>query len=70
MEWDRFIAYQRKDAADIALKQGVQIGISQGEHNKAVEAAKKLIQMKVLSFEQIAQAQGLPLEEVEALAEK
>ena len=65
MEWDRFIAYQRKDAADIALKQG----ISQGEQKAKLEAARKLIQMHLGTLEQIAQAQGLPLEEVQALAE-
>ena len=39
----------------------------EGAHDKAVEAAKNLLKMNILSVEQIAQVQGLSLEEVEAL---
>jgi len=36
----------------------------EGAQQKAIEAAINLIKMKVLSPEQIAQAQGLPLQKV------
>ena len=44
--------------------------IAEGEHKKAVEAATNLLKMKVLPIEQIAQAQGLSIEEVTELAKK
>ena len=49
------------------LKQGIQQGIQQGLQQKAVEAARNLLAMNVLTPEQIAQAEGLPLEQVLAL---
>lgn len=49
-----------------ALKQGIQ----QGAQQKAIEAAINLIKMKVLSPEQIAQAQGLSLQKVLELQEQ
>lgn len=47
-----------------ALKQGIQQGIQQGAQQKAIEATINLIKMKLGTPEQIAQAQGLPLEKV------
>ena len=47
-----------------ALKQGIQQGIQQGAQQRAIEAAINLIKMKLGTPEQIAQAQGLPLEKV------
>ena len=49
-----------------ALKQGIQQGIQK----KAEEAAINLLKMKVLSPEQIAQAQGLSLQKVLELQEQ
>ena len=49
-----------------ALKQGIQ----QGAQQKAIEAAINLIKMKLGTPEQIAQAQGLPLEKVLELQEQ
>ncbi|EID85233.1 hypothetical protein MSI_12320 [Treponema sp. JC4] len=39
-------------------------GFKQGEEKKAIEAATNLLKMKLLTVEQIAQAQGLPVEKV------
>ena len=41
-----------------------------GALKKAIEAAKNLLRMGVGTLEQIAQAQGLPLEKVQELAEE
>ena len=43
-------------------------GLKQGREQKAIEDARNLLVMKVLSHEQISQAIGLPLEKVEELA--
>ena len=39
-------------------------GYKEGAEQKAVEAATNLLKMKILSPEQIAKAEGLPLEKV------
>ena len=44
--------------------QGVAEGIAEGELKKAIDAALKLLKMKLGTPEQIAEAQGLPLEKV------
>ena len=41
-----------------------------GAEEKAIEAAKNLLRMNVLTHEQIAQAQDLPLSKVQELAEE
>ena len=40
----------------------------EGAHVAKIEAARNLLAMKVLTLEQIAQAQNLPLEEVQKIA--
>lgn len=52
MNWERQRAYDFYD------------GKQEGAKQKAEEAAINLLRMNVLSPEQIAQAQGLPLEKV------
>ena len=47
-----------------------QEGLRQGAQQKAVEAAKNLLKMKLLSTEQIAQAAGLPLKTVRELQQQ
>ena len=49
---------------------GLTEGITKGEHKKAVEAARNLLKMNILSIDQIAQAQGRPFEEVQELAKE
>ena len=45
-------------------REGYEDGLEEGIHQKAVEAAINLLKMGVGTPEQIAQAQGLPLEQV------
>ena len=44
--------------------------IEEGREQKALEAAINLLKMKILTPEQIAQAEGLPLRKVQELAEE
>ena len=48
----------------LSFRQGKEEGEQLGAQKKAIEAAINLLKMKILSPEQIAQAQGLPLEKV------
>ncbi len=52
------------------LQEGLQQGLEQGAQQKAEEAAINLLKMGKLSPEEIAQAQGLPLDEVLKLQEE
>ena len=45
-------------------------GIVDGKIQKAVEDAENFLRMNVLSFEQVSQGTGLPLEQVKDIAEK
>ena len=45
-------------------EEGKEEGFQQGVQQKAIEAAINLIKMKLGTPEQIAQAQGLPIEKV------
>lgn len=49
---------------------GIEEGIVIGRHEQAIEAAKNLFKMNVLTHDQIAQATSLSLEEVEQLAKE
>ena len=49
------------------LERGRQEGIEQGEFKKAQEIARSLLQLGVLSEEEIARIVGLPLEEIQKL---
>ncbi len=51
-------------------REGRKEGIAEGRQEAKLEAARNLLKMKLGTFEQIAQAQGLPLEEVQKLAEE
>ena len=46
--------------------EGISLGITQGEHKKAIETAKKFLAMG-LSIEQVADGTGLSPEEIEKL---
>ena len=59
-----------RDIMRAAKKEGREEGLKAGAQQKALEAAKNLLNLNVLSFEQIAQAQELPIETVKELAEK
>ena len=57
-DYDTDIAVQRKEAFED--------GMSQGEHKKAIETAKKFLAMG-LSIEQVADGTGLSIDEIEKL---
>ena len=69
-DYDTDIAVQREEAGKIAfaqgITQGITQGISQGSRQKALETAKNLLHFG-LSRENIAQATGLTVQEIEAL---
>jgi predicted transposase/invertase (TIGR01784 family) len=71
MEYDYAtdIEVQREEAFEKGVIEGIQQGISQGEHLKAIETAKKLLSASLGSFEQIAQVTGLSLETIKDLAD-
>ena len=56
--------YDEEEVRRDFIEEGREIGIAEGTRQKAVEAAINLLKMNVLSEEQIAQAEGLPLEQV------
>ena len=60
----------RKEAIEEGFSQGISQGISQGATQKAKEATENLLRLNVLSYEQISQAIGLPLDKVQELAGK
>ncbi len=78
MTWQQTIDDEKEDAYEEGLadgisqgiQQGISQGISQGIQQKAVENARNLLTMNLLSHEQIAQAVDLPLEKVKELAEQ
>ena len=49
------------------LERGRQEGIKQGEFKKAQEIARNLLQLGVLTEDEIARIAGLPLEEIQQL---
>ena len=47
--------------------EGREEGFAEGAHDKAIESARNLLALNILTAEQIAQANGLSLEEVLSL---
>jgi len=71
------INWHRQNSIDTArrdynsnMEYAIKTGLERGAHQKAVEAARNLLAMGLGTYEQIAQAEGLTLEEVQALAKK
>ncbi len=70
----------RKEFADMNLhdfdimteakEEGLAEGREEGARQKAVEAATRLIQMNLLALEQISQATGVPMQELQEIAAK
>ena len=52
------------------LQKGKAAGLIEGANEKAIEAAKNLLKMNILTVEQIAQAEGLSVEDVQKLAQE
>ena len=60
MEWERQRVYDFEAGREKGLAQGLEKGLSQ----KAIESATNLLKMNLGTPEQIAQAEGLPIEKV------
>ena len=52
------------------FRAGKKEGIIFGARQNAIEAAKKLLKMNLGTIDQIAEAQGLPIEQVKVLADE
>ncbi|MBO4320210.1 MAG: Rpn family recombination-promoting nuclease/putative transposase, partial [Treponema sp.] len=59
----------REDGYLEGLEAGRTEGLAQGASQKAIEAAENLLMLNALSYEQISQAIGLPIEKVQELAQ-
>ncbi len=59
-----------RDIQRITRREALAEGMAKGQQQKAIEAAENLLRMNILSIEQIAQAQGLPLRKVQELSER
>ena len=57
------------DILDKEKEEAREEGFEQGAHDKAIESARNLLAMNVLTPEQISQATSLPLDEVLELKE-
>ena len=53
-----------RDITRAAKQEGLRQGLTQGAQQKAVEAAKNLLKIQLLSTKQIAQAAGLSQQQV------
>ena len=62
-DYDTDIAVQRQEAYEDGMEQGIQ----QGSHQKAIETAKNLLNLGD-SLEKVAQVTGLSIEEINNLA--
>ena len=63
MTWEMTMMHERREG----IAEGIAQGIQQGVREKAIEAAKNLLKMNILSAEQIVLATGLSIEEVKQL---
>ena len=64
-EYDKFRAGKKEGIAE-----GIKRGTLAGARQNAIEAAKKLLKMNLGTIDQIAEAQGLPIEQVKVLADE
>ena len=62
------IAVQREEAFEDGMEQGMETGLKQGISQATRDLALNMLRMNLCSAEKIAQATGLPLEDIEALA--
>lgn len=70
-EWENQIGYERFIRDCISRENNAyRKGEKQGLAQKAMEIAENLIRLNVLSYEQISQAIGLPLEKVKEIADR
>ncbi|WP_006786758.1 hypothetical protein [Thiorhodospira sibirica] len=57
----------RQEGEEFGLQRGEEIGLQKGQHLKAINTARNLLKLGVLTNEQIAQSTGLSVAEVEKL---
>ena len=65
-DYDVDIEVQREEASKLAFAQGIERGLADGLHQKALEAAGNLKRLGI-AIDVIAQATGLSVEDVEML---
>ena len=63
-----WIAQWKQESFERDIRSGLHAAEEIGAHNKAIEAARNLLAMHLGTIAQIAQAQGLSVEEVQRLA--
>ena len=63
-----WIAQWKQESFERDIRSGLHAAEEIGARNAKIEAARNLLAMHILSVEQIAQAQGLSVEEVQRLA--
>ena len=59
-----------EDGKRDGMNAGMSAGIEKGARENAIANARNFLKMNILNIEQIAQGTGLPLEEVQKLAEE
>ena len=64
MEWERQRVYDFEAGREKGLAQGLEQGLEKGISQHAIESATNLLKMNLGTPEQIAQAEGLPIEKV------
>ena len=72
IQWKRqYMDLEREKlyAYDNGIEEGLEKGLEEGAKKKAIEAAKNLLRMNVITTEQIAAATGISIEEVTVLKE-
>ena len=72
-EYDKFRAGKKEGIAEgmaEGIKKGIKQGTLAGAQQNAIEAAKRLLRMNVLSVEQIAEAVDLTVEQILEIKEK
>ena len=62
--------YDEEEFKRVCREDGYEDGLADGIRKKSIEATENLLKMNVLTYEQIAQAQGLPIEKVQEMAEQ
>ena len=68
MTWEQQMNLERRQGREEGRKEGIAIGEERGERNARLEAARNLLAMHILTDEQIVQASGLSLSEVQQIA--
>ena len=67
MTWQQTIDEEKEIAREEGLAEGLAEGLEQGIAQKAISTARNLLQMDILTSEQISKATELPLSEIDEL---